>query len=399
MSYQASYKYECELSLNHNGEYDEIMKEFVRYIIVQYDYKNRAMPIIYIRLALPPSLYNKMVPLQQKAKIYLKIFRFNSNGTSYLPKDYIFDEFDYYMTENPNSYKKLDYAGEEYGGSYKVCTIGLLKTSLITQNRKSFEGIYKDTNTISLVKMAMNDIPNPVIEPFTNNVDITNINVPPITTIGQFVAYINSQYNFYNGPYTYFMDFDRTYLISNEGNYIDMKDGAYQYVAFDIRDFTSTKIKMPGMIIDDAQKSYIIYVDGADVVITSDKVNSRLSSNITTINSEGETETVKIDTSELTNVEYDDDSEVVVKTEDKNAALSISSMIEKSSGAIYIQKADIDSKIITPNKQYSLANYEDDPKYCGKYYLVSKEEIYARTGDSLKCIMNIGIKKCGIIDR
>jgi len=28
-----------------------------------------------------------------------------------------------------------------------------------------------------------------------------------------------------------------------------------------------------------------------------------------------------------------------------------------------------------------------------------KEEIYARTGDSLKCVMNIGIKKCGIIDR
>ena len=399
MSYQASYKYECELSLNYDNEHTEIMKEFVRYIIVQYDYKNRAMPIIYIRLALPPSIYNKMVPLQQKAKIYLKIYRFNSNGTSYLPKDYIYDEFDYYMTENPNSYKKLDYAGEEYGGSYKVCTIGLLKTSLITQNRKYFEGIYKNTNSISLVKMAMSEMPNAIIEPFTNNADIQNISIPPITTIGQFVAYVNSQYNFYNGPYTYFMDFDKTYLISNDGNYIDTKDGSYQYVAFDIRDFTSNKIKMPGMVIDDAQKSYIVYIDGADVTITSDKVNSRLSSNVSAINSEGDIQTVKIDTSELTNVDYNSDAEAVIRTDDKNGALFVSSMIEKSSGAIYLQKADIDSRIIVPNKQFLLANYEDNPKYCGKYYLVSKEEIYARTGENLKGIINIGLKKCGIIDQ
>lgn len=398
MAYQASYKYECELSLNYNNEHMKIMKEFVRYIIVQYDYKNRVMPIIYIRVALPPSVYNKMVPLQQKAKIYLKLYRYNSNGTSYIPKDYIYDEFDYYMTENPNSYKKLDYAGEEYGGSYKVCTLGLLKGSLTNQNKKYFEGIYKDTNTISLVKMAMGDMKS-IIEPFTNNVDIKNINIPPITTIGQFIGYVNSQYSFYNGPYTYFMDFDKTYLISNNGNYIDTKDGSYQYVALDIRDFTSIKIKMPGMIIDDAQKSYIIYVDASDVIITSDKVKSKLSSNITTINSEGDTNTVKIDTSELTNVEYDDSSEIVIKSDDKNAALSLSSMIEKTSGAIYIQKADLDARVITPNKQILLANYEDDPRYCGKYYLVSKEEIYARTGECLKCVMNIGIQKCGIIGR
>lgn len=398
MSYQASYKYECELSLNYEGSSTPIMKEFVRYIIVQYDYKNRIMPIIYIRLGIPASIYNMMVPLQQKAKLYLKLYRYNGKGTSYLPKDYIYDEFDYYMTENPNSYKKLEVAGEEYGGSYKVCTLGLLKGSLTALNKKHFEGIYKDTNTMSLVKMAMGDM-KAIIEPFINNSDIKNINIPPISTIGQFIAYINSQHSFYNGPYTYFMDFDKTYLLSNNGNYVDAKDGSYQYVALDIRDFTSIKIKMPGMIIDEAQKSYIVYVDGSDVVITSDKIKPQLSSNVTTVNSEGETQTIEVDTSELTNVDYDEDSEVIVKSDDENAALSLSSMIEKTSGAIYIQKADLDSRVITPNKQILLANYEDNPKYCGKYYLISKEEIYARTGECLKCVINIGIQKCGIIDR
>lgn len=398
MSYQASYKYECELSLNYKNNETKILKEYVRYIITQYDYKNRAMPIIYIRLSLPASIYNKMVPLQQKAKIYLKVYRFNAGGTSYIPKSCIYDEFDYYMSEDPNSFKKLDEVGEEYGGSYRVCTIGLLKTSLINQNKRKFEGIYKDTNPASLVKMATSNIENMVIEPFNNNPDIKNINVPPITTIGQFLSFINAQYNFYNGPYTYFMDFDRTYLMSNEGNYIDMKDGTYQFVAIDIRDRTSDNTKMQGMVIDDAQKSYIIYVDGSDVTISSNKVAPQLSSNITAVDIEGNTNTVKIDTSELTNVEYSDESESVVRSDDNKLALAISSLIEKSSGAIYIQKTDIDSRVLTPNKQYLLANYEDNPKYCGKYYLISKEEIYVRTGENLKCIINLGIKKCSIKD-
>ena len=54
----------------------------------------------------------------------------------------------------------------------------------------------------------------------------------------------------------------------------------------------------------------------------------------------------------------------------------------------------MDSRVFTLNKQYLLSNYEDNPKYCGVYYMTKKEEIYLRTGDQMTCQMTITLRKC-----
>ena len=58
-----------------------------------------------------------------------------------------------------------------------------------------------------------------------------------------------------------------------------------------------------------------------------------------------------------------------------------------------ITKVDMDSRVFTPNKQYLLCNYEDNPKYCGIYYMVDKKEIYLRNGNQMSCQMTITFKK------
>ena len=108
MPYQASFKYDCELSFNYNGKSKDIMKECVKYIIIDYDYKNKIMPIIYIKASLPAEIYNAMVPLQGKGKLYFKLYRTKQNVTSAHPKAVIYDEFEYYMPDDPNSFKELD---------------------------------------------------------------------------------------------------------------------------------------------------------------------------------------------------------------------------------------------------------------------------------------------------
>ena len=137
-----------------------------------------------------------------------------------------------------------------------------------------------------------------VIQPFVNNVSFDQLSCPTIGSVGQFIQYINSQYSFYNGPYTYFMDFDRTYLRSNDGMYIDAKDGLYPYIAFDIRDLTEYQVHTTGMVFDKDQKAYIVYSDGNSAKIITDRGTSQLSSNVIAVTSEGQTTSATIDTLE-----------------------------------------------------------------------------------------------------
>ena len=393
MSYQSSYDYECELSFNLNGKPSNILKECIKYIVVQYDYKNRIMPLIFINVALSAQLYNIMVPNQGIGKMYLKLYNYSQKNTSSVQKTCIYDEFDYYMSDDPNSYKKLDTTAKQGSNvPYRVCTIGLIKSELTKLNQKIFEGVYKDTNTMSLIQSATSHM-KMIIEPFENNMNVETLNCPTIGSVGQFISYINSHYNFYNGSYIYFMDFAKTYLRSNNGKYIDAKDGEFPYVAFDIRDMTEYQSKLPGMVVDDKQKAYIIYVDGNDAHINMDRAIPQMQNSVLSVNTTGDTKLNVVDTSAITNVKPNEDSANIVKSDDPNASKALSSMIESEAGALYIRKVDMDNSIFTPSKQYLLANYEDNPKYCGVYYMISKNELYFRTGNNLKSQIILGLGK------
>lgn len=395
-SFITTFIYDCELAYNSSsGTSEEIQKEFIKYIIVEHDYNNRIMPIMYIKLNLIPSVYNQMVPDQGKGKIYLKLYRTRRKGaTSSAPKKVIYDEFDYYMTDDPNTYRKLDTINEEKGTAFKTCIIGLIKIDLQKQNQRTFEGIYKNTNSMSLIQSATSNM-KMVIQPFDNNTEFETFMCPTVPTIAQFISYINSKASFYKGSYMYYMDLDKTYLRSNDGSYIDIKDDDFKYVAFDVRDLTHYQALTSGMVEDQEQDAYIIYISGSDVQIIIDRVTSNLVGQVEGIDAgDGKKlQTSIVDTSYITNISTAG-SIISSSTVDPNHASNISTRVAESSDTMIITKIDMDSKIFTPNKQYLLCNYEDNPKYCGVYYMVNKKEIYLRNGDQMNCQMTITFKKC-----
>ena len=395
-AFVTTYIYDCELFFNSvDGTSTEILKDTIKYIIVEHDYRKAIMPVMYMKVRLIPSVYNKMVPEQGKSKLYLKLYRTRRKGsTSATAKKVIYDEFDYFMTDDPGGYKKLDTIGEEKGTAYKECFIGIIKLDLQKQNQRSFESVYKDTNMVSLVQNATSHM-KMVIQPFVNNDYFHYFVCPPINTVGQFIAYLNSKKSFYNGSYTYYMDFDKTYLRSNDGSYIDIKDGDYKYVAFDIRDLTSHQALTTGMVEDPNQDAYIIYVAARDAQITVDRITSSLVGTVQAVDTkDGDTlQTANVNTIYNTNIGTAGANLTHVSI-DPNAASNMSTRIEESSNTMIITKIDMDSRIFTPNKQYLLCNYEDNPKYCGIYYMINKREIYLRNGTQMTCQMTITFKKC-----
>ena len=395
-AFVTTYIYDCELFFNSiDGTSTEILKDTIKYIIVEHDYRKAIMPVMYMKVNLVPSVYNKMVPEQGKSKLYLKLYRTRRKGsTSATAKKVIYDEFDYFMTDDPSGYKKLDTIGEEKGIAYKECFIGIIKLDLQKQNQRSFESVYKNTNMVSLVQNATSHM-KMIIQPFANNEYFNYLVCPPVNTVGQFLAYLNTRKSFYNGSYTYYMDFDKTYLRSNDGSYIDAKDGDYKYIAFDIRDLTANQALTTGMVEDPNQDAYIIYVAARDAQINVDRITSSLVSDIQAVDTkDGSTlQTAVVNTSYNTNIGTSG-ANVTHVSVDPNAATNMSTRIAENSNTMIITKVDMDSRVFTPNKQYLLCNYEDNPKYCGIYYMVNKKEIYLRNGAQMTCQMTITFKKC-----
>lgn len=395
-AYISTFSYDCEAAFNSvNGESFPILKECISYIIVDNDYKNKVMPIIYLKMKIKPSIYNKMVPQQGKAKIYLKLYRTRMKGsTSSIPKKVIYDEFDYYMTDDPNAFKKLDESGDDNGTAHKECIVGLIKIDLQKQNQKTFEGVYKNTDAMALVQAATTGM-KMVIQPFDNNKKYRNFICPTISTIGQFIAYLNKDSSFYKGSYMYFMENDKTYLRSNDGSYIDAKDGDFKYIAFDVRDLTNYSALSTGMVEDPEQDAYIIYVPGTDAQISVDRVTSNLIGSIDSVSSKdgAKFNSSNVNTSVITNIGTAGSTMVTI-SEDQNAATNITTKIAENSNTMVITKLDMDSRVFTPNKQYLLCNYEDNPKYCGVYYMTNKKEVYLRNGDQMSCQLSITLNKC-----
>lgn len=390
-----TFKYECEVYFN-NSETNtakEILSNCIKYILIEHDYKNRIMPIIYLKLTLTPSLYNAMVPQQGKSQIFLNLTRTRKQGsTSSCAKSVINDAFDYYMTDDPNAFKEMDTIGESYGSSYKTCFIGLIKPSLTLLNQRSFEGIYKNTNMMSLVQNATKQM-DIVIQPFDNNTSIQTFACPPVTTVGQFLSYLNSQYSFYNGNYIYYLDFDKVYLRSNDGSYIDAKDGDHKYVAFDIRDLTDYNAVSSGFVDDSSQDAYIVYVNSEDAQIVVDRITSNLSGTITSISDDNITGMAVVDTSAITNIS-NSNSGTIITSSDPNAATNVAIQIAENSDTLVVTKADMDARVFTPNKVYMLSYYSDNPSYCGIYYMQKKQEIYMRSGTQINGQITMTLKKC-----
>lgn len=391
MAYQSVFVYDLELSyINDDTEYT-ILPDSIQYMVVDYDYDNHIMPVIYMIGNIESNLYLRMQESQFKGKISLTLFKRCKSGTSGTKIKYISDQFDYFIKDDPNPTKDFDKMVDGKGQAYKKCVIGLVKTELTRNNQHNFNAIYKDTNVSSIIQNATKHM-KMVIEPFKYNYDIAEFSVPPIPSVGQFISYVDKNFSLYGSPYCYFMDFDKTYLKSNSGKYIDAKDGKFPYIAIDVRDMIQYQALIDGMVVDDSQEAYIIYVEKDKATITPDRVTSNTVGSVLSVNSSGETEQIAIDTSIITNIESDISNYTTIRTDNANAARMVAEAVQQKAAGLTIYKAHTDHSIYTPNKEFLLSNYEDNNQYTGRYYMAFKKEIYQRHGNEFRGMINIGLR-------
>ena len=382
----ASFKYTLELTLLIDNSSYVIESNSVNSIIIDNNYDKNNMPIIYLSIRLNSTMYNRMVRNTNIGILNMRLFKFNDTGVSVRNEPYIEDRFIYMMSTDPNydeSSERLtsDSAtgNTENSGSYLEGYIGLISVKSVNDNKELFNDIIKNTDSLSVVYKYTKHM-TMCIEPFDNNPNIDQFIIPPITSITNLLKYLNNYFCFYNSGYRYFRDFDITYLLSMKGVPVKTKNSIYNSVIISIQDPLEASGKVNSMEIDNVNHAYIIYVDANSTSINIDKVTNKSFNTIIGVDTLGNTLKEELDLPDTP----DFTEKVILERVNKNnlnKILNTKAIIESLSVTLTITKAEIDSTILTPNKEYQVKNYSGSKEYDGRYVLSFKKEIMYKQND------------------
>lgn len=386
------YNYDIELSLLLENEIITLGKTDINSIIIDSDYDKNTMPVIIVGINVEPNTYNKFVLNSEKAFVSAKIYKSDINTIGSSDSVYIADRFIYKMTDNPNyneSLINMNSSNEYINDATLRGYIALINQDSINNNKKMYNTIIKKTDILSAVISFLNHM-KLCIEPFEDNPTIDQFIVPPITSITNLLNYLNQNFCFYKSGYRYFRDFDITYLLSCSGKAVPISDIEYNTIVINIEDPLSYNGYDDGISIDNKSKSYILHVAANATSIDKDKYIDNSFNSIIGIDSEGNTGEVVLD------IPKNPESTKKVYLERVNNIKYINNTkqaLESKALIVTISKANIDSSILTPNREYIIKNYKDNSDYDGKFILSYKKEVMILTSNGFQSNIVFGLRK------
>lgn len=393
-----SFNYIVEASFIIDDVYYTIPDGSINSIIIDYSYDTKNMPGIYLALRLTTDLYNKMVLNSENGLLSFRLYKYNTQISAPVREPYVEDRFIYIIQSDPNYNATLEkQTGNEdtsyldNPNSYMSGHIGLVSLKLLEDNSVLINDIIKKSNLASIVHKYTNHM-KMCIEPFDNNDIIDQLIIPPINTISGFLSYLNNIKCFYKSGYRYFRDFTKTYLLSMKGNPVKDDEYDYQNIIFSVRDPLDDLSNSASIELDPTNKAYIIYVNANNVSIKSNRVAAKKYNTVMSVDTVGNVEELELDIPE-----YAESSKKYIFERiyegNNDFPNNTKTTLESGSYIVSIVKNEIDTSLISPNKQYYIKSHDLNREYDGKYVLASKKEIFYRNDSSFVCTISFGLRR------
>ena len=368
------YLYTADMTFVLNGETHNIEPSNITSIIIDHDYVNNNMPMIFTNITISSQLLDLMLENQDAGKIIFTLKRAVANSDMPgLFTDYITDEFIYFITDSTSEMMNE-------GITYKQTTLGLLSLNCINKNKKLLNGVVSG-NLTSLMYYVTGHMPV-VIEPPSNNIVFENRILPPLNSISKMLSYINSLNVFYDTPYRFYIDFDCAYLLSSSGKAVKKDGEKINTILLNFKNDYDMAVKSKGMYIDESKSLLEIIIDEEDYEISDDHNLEKSYSKVTATNASGKVSSKHVSVNDHSNI-VEKTRSIRVMNDNDGLLDNIVASAKQSTLRIMAQKEYIDSSDITLNKEYvvkmdEIYNYED---YNGRYLLVRKRDIFIRTDD------------------
>lgn len=390
-----SYKYNIQLTymkddIEINLDYKNILT-----MAIDYNYEKKNMPTLLIRVGIDKSIIDHMISNKNNT-IILSITKFKESNGIHIRKPVIKSEFFYFLDNNMSFTDDIDYGNKENKENkdiYKIISLGLIQKDIVLNNKTLINTVYKDTHLLDIICDVFKE-KNLVIEPFVNNDDVKCLIVPPMETVSKFLTYLDDRYTFYNTPYRFFYDFNKTYLLSSSGKGVPVKNEKYNAIFIYVDNTITNKSKFDGMKEDSELKAYMINVDAAAINISVDKATTISYNQIIGVNSEGEYQSVNINS----NLDGDRYKVTRLSNERFDVLDNLKNELESNNIVINIIKGELDSTVFTLNKEYYIKNYNKLADKNGKFLLSAKKEIYIKESEYFNMTTILTLKKCPSTD-
>ena len=392
------YRYTAELQYVKGNTATTIDSKNIKNIVIDSNYDQLNMPLLFLSVAIDKNLLDDMVKNSDTALINLTIYKYiDSDGIGKTNTIYIREQFVYFITDDLNERREIDNSDEmkkENQDLLKLITIGLLKLDWLNKNKKQFNGVISNTTMINMIYYCAGHLPM-LIEPLTYNKSLDQIILPPINSVSKALDYLNKISAFYSTQYRFFMDFDTVYLVSSSGTITPKKGDHINSIIINIGSTSNVGINVQGMYTDKTQKAYIFNINTGDFASNINKASQKsfnTISAVTTKQSIGDTE-LGIKTSS-----YIQSKSTLIRLPNDNTNLlgNIKSNIENNSLIIELNKNDLDSSVLTINREFMIKTTDMDESYRiydGKYILSRKRELFLREDETFRSNVMLTLKK------
>ncbi|MBR2212881.1 MAG: hypothetical protein IJ889_00425 [Eubacterium sp.] len=376
----------------------EIAQDNIRSILIDKNFEDLNQPVLMLSVSVDKKILNRIIETQEDSLMALTLYKVNENNPDYIG-DKVLEDLFIYMTDEDISYtNELDYNNDEHDRNdlFRNITFYLLKRDTVnnmnqvinTCNRgnRSIVGDKVFIEPITMVDLLMRvaDYFWPLlIEPLQHNPNFDQVVIPPVTKVSDYIEYLNDNlYTFYDSGYRFFVDYDSAYIVSESGNKVEHKNEDYSTVIIEIGELLSLDHGRQGLIVDDDNSCYRIFLPVTYTKFTKNPFTKRLVTNVTSLTSSGDVSSKNI----LENITKNNTAKTklfITKSSNPNIASNIESGLQNRNITLDINKPDLDASLFTVNKEYIIRN-QVHPEYDGKYLIQNVKQVFLKQDNKFK---------------
>lgn len=390
------YKYTATMKFLVGEDVHEVDFYSIKTIVIDSNYTEMNMPMIFVTASIDRKVVDLMIKNQDTGTVILDIKRCISNSDMPdLYTDYIVDKFVYFIPDDINKNDDQDFEGQNEGREdlFKLVTFGLLCLDHVNNNKKVLNGVF--TGKLSSIMYYLTSHLSILIEPPSSNKYMSNIFIPPQNSVARSLEYLNNLQVFYTTPYRFFIDFDCAYLLSTTGKAVKKKGETISDVLITLKASYDPASKVQGMIVDEDQQMYKIEIGAIDVELADNHISDKSYTKIVATDTSGSSQNTSLSNKTTGSVVNTKTKAIRVANGNTGLLNQMKTDLDNSAIQILVQKTDIDSQVLTMNKEYTIKADEVYGKsdYNGRYLLIRKRELYIREDNNFSMSTMLLFKK------
>lgn len=400
------YSYNMRLFFNNakDNSSTEIPEENISSILIDKNYEDLNQPVIILSVSLNKKLLDEMIRTQEDSLLSLQIFKKNDYEEHSIG-DCILEDLFIYMTEKDvSNTQDIDYPEnmEEREDLFRTINLYLLKRDTVNAMNQVINTVlhctYKGINKIpismtDLVMRVSNYFNSLLLEPLQYNESFDQVIIPPVTTVSEYLEYLNDNiYTFYDSGYRFFVDFDTAYIISKSGIKVPHIKQKSDTVIFNIGNLLDFANNDRGLYFDKETNHYHIPIGLTSTKFTTNVFTKRLVTKVSSVTSSGDAYSNSIKENETLNNKI---KTKIINTTNSNPNLvnNITNDLSMSNIILDINKPDLDADIFTINKEYLVQNSDEHKEYNGRYLLCSVKQVYLKQNNKFIMSTVLRLKK------